>query len=64
MRYDCTVRGPGGHEVVSVEAASGDEAASRAYRAGTTIICVTPTPFDTLPPTLASIKTTLSLKAD
>ena len=42
MKYDVTVAGPGGFDIVTVEAASGDEAAARAHKLGTLIRGVTP----------------------
>lgn len=34
MKYDVTLYGPGGYEVVTVEAEGGDEASTLAFRAG------------------------------
>lgn len=42
MKYDVTVAGPGGHTIVTVEADSGDDAATRAHKRGTVIRGVTP----------------------
>lgn len=42
MKYDVTVSGPGGIDIVTVEAATGDEAATKAYKAGTVIRGVHP----------------------
>lgn len=50
MKYDVLRRGPGGHEIVTVEAESGDEAAQRAWKPGTVIGGVTPSADQTEPP--------------
>jgi hypothetical protein len=42
MKYDVTVAGPGGYDIVTVEAASGDEAANKAYKRGAVIRGVHP----------------------
>lgn len=42
MKYDVTVCGPGGHDIVTVEAESGDEAAKKAYKPGTVIRGIEP----------------------
>lgn len=42
MKYDVTRYGPGGFEVVTVEAESGDDAALKAFKPGTSIRGITP----------------------
>ena len=42
QKYDITRRGPDGQELVTVSAVSGDEAAAKAFKAGTIIVGVTP----------------------
>lgn len=42
MKYDVTRHGPGGHEVLTVEADSGDEAAMKAFKPGTIIRGIVP----------------------
>lgn len=42
MKYDVTVAGPNGFDIVTVEAASGDDAAARAHKLGTKVRGVTP----------------------
>lgn len=42
MDYAVTRRGKDGEETVVVSAVSGDEAASKAFKAGTIIVCITP----------------------
>lgn len=42
MKYDVTRFGPGGIEVVVVDAESGDDAAVQAYKPGTIIRGITP----------------------
>lgn len=46
MRYDVTVCGPGGNEIVTVEAESGDDAALKAYKPGTLIRGIVPSAGD------------------
>jgi hypothetical protein len=46
MKYEVHVAGPGGIDVVTVEADSGDEAASKAIRPGTFVRGVHPAPVD------------------
>jgi len=42
MKYDITLHGPTGHETVTVEADSGDEAAMKGWRPGCIVRGVTP----------------------
>lgn len=42
MKYDVTLYGPKGLEVVTVEAEGGDDAATRAHRAGCVIRAIVP----------------------
>lgn len=42
MKYDVTRFGPGGIEVIMVEADGGDEAATKAYKPGTLIRGIAP----------------------
>jgi hypothetical protein len=42
MKYDVTVSSPGGIDIVTVEADSGDEAAAKASKRGTVVRGVTP----------------------
>ena len=42
MKYDVTRFGPGGSEVITVEAESGDDAAMKAFKPGTIIRGILP----------------------
>ena len=46
MRYEVTLATKAGHTIVTVDADSGDEAASKAHKPGTAVIGVHPAPAE------------------
>jgi hypothetical protein len=59
VRYDVTRAGPGGIDVIEIDAESGDDAAKKAWKPGTVIRGVHPSP---LPPEEASKPEKLTIR--